>query len=914
MRSLLLVIALRLASTVAQRATSSSLEGNNTTCNADYQQVDDTGDCVCREGFSGLGCRMCTVNAEQDSPDVCASALGSGYLCVTSFTYDSSSSGKTYTCTLSSDLQALLPDGAIDVSCERENQGNGTCQAAVYLSKETIDSEHMIDCNMTQCSMPTGSVNVDCGAITCKCGSSCSAMTKQLVDGLSNQPAKIQVDESAGMLTLQIEGSPLPLSATCKVSACQLPGTNDGAEAGTASTTSSDDASTDDTGKGLAVVACIALATLLLLGLFSFCCCIGGSRSDQKEENLETELLKVATRSAKKLEFTNLSCFAAPERKSIERKVVLNAISGNVARGQVLGLLGPSGSGKTTLLNALAAMQNGASTFTGELLLDGSPVTKGYRRVAAYVQQDDTLFSTLTVRECITYSAQLRLPLSMTKAAKNAMVNKVITELNLGHIQNSRIGCVGGSTTDRGISGGERRRVSIGMELVTSPQILLLDEPTSGLDSSSAHSVVKLIKELASHDRIVILSIHQPSSRSFLLLDKIMLLAKGQLLYSGPPADSKQHFIDLGFQCPDDDNIADFILDVASDTENLSRIPSHQDNTIPVKIASSVQPQSEPYSPSTPVGSPAYDAPFVIDDSSESRSLPAAFQAMMLELRVLFTRTTQNILRHRSLLVQHVILSVLLGLIGGLIFNNVTDNLAGFQNRMGAFFFILTFFGFASLSSMDLFISERPIFLRETGARYYSAFSYFLAKMTLDALLLRVLPASIFAWIFYWLMALQAKSDRFLLFWLTLVLFNVAAGSISVLVGVLSKRVGSANLAATVVLLIMLLFGGFLLNAETMPKSVGWLQHLSIFSYAFEVLMVNELEGIVLSFDAPGYPAVPVYGEVYLRTLGMEYTQRYYDVAALAVSSIILQILAYFFMSMQVPSNRAIDGYGKKTV
>ncbi|KUF90223.1 hypothetical protein AM588_10006288 [Phytophthora nicotianae] len=1040
---------------------------------------------------------MCTVSTEQDDSDVCSSALGADYTCVSGLTYDASSLGKTYSCKLSSDLQVLFPDGAIDVSCERDDEGEGNCIAAVYKAKETVNSEHVIDCNMTQCSFTTGSANGECGEINCKCGSECSAMSKSLVEGsLSGKPAKIQVTESSKELTIVIEGSPLPLSATCNASACERSEGDDATQSsGTLSTASTADSTAtegaelavvhavapptagirtsdysgpsflvhrcnlssdlqvlfpdgaidvscerDDEGEGnciaavykaketvnsehvidcnmtqcsfttgsangecgeinckcgsecsamskslvegslsgkpakiqvtesskeltivieghrflcllrampppvnavkrrrypkqryvkyskycglychggaeLAVVACVALAALLLLGCFSFCCCIGGARSSQKEEDLETELLKVSSRSVKTLEFRNISCFASVDKKSTEQKTILNQISGSVSRGQVLGLLGPSGSGKTTLLNAVAAMQNGTSKFTGELLLDGNKVAKEYRRIAAYVQQDDTLFSTLTVRECIAYSAQLRLPMSMTDSAKSAMVHRVITELNLSHVANSRIGSVGGSTSERGISGGERRRVSIGMELVTSPQILILDEPTSGLDSSSAHSVVKLIKELASHDRIVILSIHQPSSRSFLLLDKIMLLGKGQLLYSGKPADSKQYFHELGFKCPEDDNVADFILDVAIENNNLPIVQSKQDNTVPEKVAVSVNStEPEDFSPKTPIGSPLYEpdsSPFMFEDGSESRSLVASFQSSMIQIRVLFTRTAQNIFRHRSLLVQHVVLSLVLALFGGLIFNNVSDNLAGFQNRMGAFYFILTFFGFASMSSMDLFISERPIFLRETGAMYYGAFSYFLAKMTLDSLLLRVLPASIFACIFYWIMALQASADRFLLFWLTLVLFNVAAGSICLLVGVLSRRVGSANLAATVVLLIMLLFGGFLLNSETMPDSVGWLKHLSIFGYAFEILMANELEGIVLSFDAPGYPAVPVYGEVYLKTLGMDYTQRYYDVAALALIAIVLQLVAYLFLSLQVPRHRAMAHYGK---
>jgi ATP-binding cassette subfamily G (WHITE) protein 2 len=295
--------------------------------------------------------------------------------------------------------------------------------------------------------------------------------------------------------------------------------------------------------------------------------------------------------------------------------------------------------------------------------------------------------------------------------------------------------------------------------------------------------------------------------------------------------------------------------------------------------------------------------------SSRGHAIDAPSRSKWIEVRVLFWRTSQNILRHRSLLVLHVVLSLTLALCGGLIFNHVTNDLAGFQNRSGAFFFILTFFGFASMSSMDLFIAERAIFLRETGAMYYGAMPYFLAKASLDALLLRVLPATLFASIFYWIMGLQNKPSCFFMFMLTLVLFNVAAGAICVLVGVLSRRVGPANLAATVVFLIMLLFGGFLLNSQTMPAYVGWVKHFSIFSYAFEILMTNELKGLLLKFDAPGYPPVPVYGDVFLKTLGMDYANRYYDLTALALIAGGLNVLAFLFLALQVPihNDMAVD-------
>ncbi|KAG6971718.1 hypothetical protein JG688_00004323 [Phytophthora aleatoria] len=947
-------------------ASSSSLSTARVPCDPHYEQRNaTTGQCDCREGFSGFGCRMCTSSgtlASMSVSDVCSATFGSDYSCVMGLSYDAHATLKTYGCTLSTDLQALFPDGALDVRCDRDAQGVANCSAAVFKAKETVHSAHVIDCNITQCAFATGDANGECAQIDCKCGPQCSAMTKALVESaLSGKPAKIEVTNKT-QLAIVIEGSPIPLSATCTASACERNGSGGSSASGSGS---SGGDSGGISGLWVAIVACAALAaTLLLCGCLCSCCLTASIRRGQMED-VETEILKFTSRSVNTLEFRHVSCYvdsdAESSKASSEPKRILYKISGRVSRGEVLGLLGPSGSGKTTLLNALAAVENGRSEFAGELLLDGKPLSKEYRRIAAYVQQDDSLYSTLTVRECISYSAQLRLPPTLSDSVKNAMVDRVIAELNLTHVANSRIGSVGGNSSRRGVSGGERRRVSIGMELVTSPRILILDEPTSGLDSSSAHSVVQLMKDLADHGRIVVLSIHQPSARSFLLLDKIMLLGKGKLLYSGEPAESKSYFQELGFKCPEHENIADFILDIASDTNNIPMIRSRMKRE-PSPVSSkpsTVRSRLQNISPRFTIGSSppprAESSPFMKEDASldtprfenmlaspvgdgiprepSTRGVPAMpgtprsppplsmaetetdeifddtktpARSMLVEIRVLFARTAQNILRHRSLLVLHIALSLSLALFGGLIFNHVTNDLAGFQNRMGAFYFILTFFGFASMSSMDLFIGERQIFLRETGAMYYGAFSYFLAKATLDTLLLRILPASLFASIFYWIMGLQATTDRFLLFSLTLVLFNVAAGAICLLVGVLSRRVGAANLGATVILLVMLLFGGFLLNSQTMPSSVGWLKHLSIFSYAFEILMTNELKGLILKFDAPGYPAVPVYGEVYLKTLGMDYANRFYDVAALALIAVSLQVLAFLFLSLQVPLHRSM--------
>uniref|UniRef100_M4BQM0 ABC transporter domain-containing protein n=1 Tax=Hyaloperonospora arabidopsidis (strain Emoy2) TaxID=559515 RepID=M4BQM0_HYAAE len=928
---------------------------NTNSCDPHYEHRNaTTGCCDCREGFHGLNCRMCTPSSSSSSllPDSCQASFGPDFSCVTGLVYDAHASLKTYDCVLASNLQALVPDGALAVQCHRNEHLVANCSAAVYSAKASeVQSEHVIDCHLTQCTFETGAASGACKEIRCKCGPQCSAMTRAIVEHvLSGKRAAIDVTNGTH-LAIDVEGSPIPLAATCEASACERGSSASGSSSGSGSASGG----TNGWRHWSWTVLAAALMVVGLLGVLWLSSCwkyTGLDCRTTRKRQKEVEKGLGGYHFVRTLEFRHISCSADSGRQlSGACKPILHEISGNVSHGQVLGLLGPSGSGKTTLLNALAVVDNGQCQVTGDLLLDGKQVSSSYRRIAAYVQQDDSLYSTLTVRECISYSSQLRLSAMLLEEVKNARVDRVIAELNLGHVAHSRIGSVGGSSGRRGVSGGERRRVSIGMELVTSPQILILDEPTSGLDSSSAHSVVQLLKDLASRGRIVILSIHQPSARSFVLLDKILLLGKGKVLYSGAPAKSKCYFEDLGYKCPEHENIADFILDIASDTRNIPMIRSHmkqnevpprQRGIVPRHTSSSPTSKMEtlllleeellldtprienivslPLRSETPDESSTFGMPatsgmscspppvFIATAKTDAidHDMEAPPRSIVVEVRVLFVRTTQNILRDRSLLVLHIALSLSLALFGGLIFNHVTNDLAGFQNRMGAFYFILTFFGFASMSSMDLFIGERSIFLRETSAMYYGPFSYFLAKATLDTLLLRILPALIFASIFYGMMGLQASMTRFLMFSLTLVLFNVAAGAICLLVGVLSRRVGPANLGATVVLLVMLLFGGFLLNSQTMPTSVGWMKHLSIFSYAFEILMTNELKGLILEFDAPGYPAVPIYGEVYLKTLGMDYANQYYDVAALALIAVSLQVLAFLFLSLQVPLPRDI--------
>ena len=162
----------------------------------------------------------------------------------------------------------------------------------------------------------------------------------------------------------------------------------------------------------------------------------------------------------------------------------------------------------------------------------------------------------LTVRETIAFSAHTRLPESMTHAAKEIIVNEILTTLRIQDIQHSKIGGNG----IRGISGGEKRRVSIGVELVTSPTILFLDEPTSGLDSHAAHMVATTLVELAKRqNKVIICTIHQPRSDMFILFDDLLVLTKGETLYCGETCRARDFFAEQGWVCPTGYNVADYM-------------------------------------------------------------------------------------------------------------------------------------------------------------------------------------------------------------------------------------------------------------------------------------------------------------------------------------------------------------------
>ena len=276
-------------------------------------------------------------------------------------------------------------------------------------------------------------------------------------------------------------------------------------------------------------------------------------KTDPDIEQFVQSLLRSTVASSFGLSFGFENLIFQPKQS---KKPILSGVSGEIKSGTLVGVMGASGAGKSTFINVLM----GSQAHTGGITtINGSPGTIAkYKKIIGYVPQDDIVLPDLTVRENILHSARVRLPADWEENHIQMHVDILLRCLNLFHVKDSLVG----DTASPVISGGQRKRVSIGIELAAAPMALFLDEPTSGLDSTSASSIIMTLKALSHLGITVVTIIHQPRHEIFDALDSLLLLGEGRLLYSGQQTDVREYFEQCGFKFPKEGNIADQIMDI----------------------------------------------------------------------------------------------------------------------------------------------------------------------------------------------------------------------------------------------------------------------------------------------------------------------------------------------------------------
>src|SRR3989338_1240167 len=255
-----------------------------------------------------------------------------------------------------------------------------------------------------------------------------------------------------------------------------------------------------------------------------------------------------------RLVWEDLAIFTANRKRQL-----LADMFGDV-QGSLTAILGPTGAGKTTLMNSLAYRANGVIRTKGGMEIDGHEYSRhALKGVAGYVMQDDILFENLTVRETLTYAAKLRLPRTLTPEEKEQRVQETLRLMQLNDCQDLLVG----NPRLQGISGSERKRLCIAIELLMRPRLLFLDEPTTGLDSTAAYSLMSILRDLARSGGCTIVStIHQPQAKIVDLFDNLIVLYEGKLIYSGPADHVSHHYAHAGFPCPPGVNPADHLMEV----------------------------------------------------------------------------------------------------------------------------------------------------------------------------------------------------------------------------------------------------------------------------------------------------------------------------------------------------------------
>ncbi|CAI9759755.1 unnamed protein product [Fraxinus pennsylvanica] len=263
-----------------------------------------------------------------------------------------------------------------------------------------------------------------------------------------------------------------------------------------------------------------------------------------------------------------------------KNKNLLRSVTGKIRPGRITAVMGPSGAGKTTFLSALAGKTVGCMV-TGTILVNGKSVSiHSYRRIVGFVPQDDIVHGNLTVEENLWFSARCRLSADLQKADKVLIVERIIDSLGLQAVRGSLVGTV----EKRGISGGQRKRVNVGVELVMEPSVLFLDEPTSGLDSSSSQLLLRALRREALEGVNICMVVHQPSYTLFQMFDDLVLLAKGGLtVYHGPVRKVEEYFTGLGINVPDRVNPPDYFIDILEGMIKTSSSSSVSYRELPVR-------------------------------------------------------------------------------------------------------------------------------------------------------------------------------------------------------------------------------------------------------------------------------------------------------------------------------------------
>ncbi|BGP16998.1 hypothetical protein JCM10213v2_005007 [Rhodosporidiobolus nylandii] len=510
--------------------------------------------------------------------------------------------------------------------------------------------------------------------------------------------------------------------------------------------------------------------------------------------------------------------------RSGRQRPILDGLGGSAKSGELLAVMGPSGAGKSTFLDAICKR----TSVQGEVTVNGSS-SFTVSELFSFVEQDDALLGVLTVRETVSFAAHLALGASHPNIEYH--IDSTLRSLGLQDVRDNLIG----TPLQRGISGGQKRRVTIACSVVANPRILILDEPTSGLDAASGREVVAFLRQLARESNVlVVATIHQPNFQTFSLFDNLLLLAAGRTMYAGTVADLDAYLSSVGFPTPKHVNPADHAIDLVN-TE-FSR--HAKDGRTPEQHFEHMISSWQRWKLPPPVSPVASDFPLLPQQKSRG-TLTRRFRKTLTLMHRNALNYSRNWLAYGIRLGMYIGMGLLLALIWirlGWSTNKLND-------RLSVSFFSVAFLGFMSVAGIPSFLEERAVFIRERANGLYSPAEYLLAMTIVSAPFLFVCSV-VFTLIIYWSVGMNAGAGHFFRFLVYLFLALFAAESQSLLVAAAVPIFVAALALASFANGLWMCVQGYFIRAASLPRFWYYTFHFIDFQkYAFELLVRNDFEG-----------------------------------------------------------------------
>ncbi|GBG32321.1 ABC transporter G family member 11 [Hondaea fermentalgiana] len=538
-------------------------------------------------------------------------------------------------------------------------------------------------------------------------------------------------------------------------------------------------------------------------------------------------------------------------KKKRQDKVIVDKSSGIVKPGELLAIMGPSGSGKTTCLDVLAG-RTASSKLSGEVFYGGRKLSQRQRqRILSYVAQEDTLMGQFTVRETLEFAARFHYGFSVTKAELAVLVNEAMDEMGLTHVQDTLVGDI----FRKGLSGGQKRRLSIAVELLSHPAIVLLDEPTSGLDSASSFAVIKRLRGLTRRMHTVVTTIHQPSSEVWAMFDKFMLMSRGQTLYLGTAKGAVGYFGTLGYVCPSYCNPADFLISIVNTDFKEFTVRADPLELANHYTSSSLHTETKAQIESTLTSG---------DQGIQHAVAPRVEKScpMMSDFLFLSRRNLLNNLRNPGIYWVRFVMYVGLCLMIGLMYLGLGDEFTAtsINSRTASLFYVAAFLVFMSVAVLPFIVEERATFVRERANGMYSPIAYvvshYFCMIPGIFLISLVSTASVVP---------LAGMNGFGNFLAALFVSLLTAESMVFFVGSISPHYIIGIALAAGMNGMMMLASGFLIVASDIPDYLIWLHYIGFHTYELRSFFYNEFSPIE-HFDSTQFPS----GEAVLEFFDME--------------------------------------------